>query len=160
MPADCTVAAIGPRRDRAFNDQDVLTLVLLHGVMLGFFSLVTGRSHDHIRILDGEQVEDDFTGGRLVGAQESFRIAGAALVLNPDHRRTIILNGPGDLWQHRDRQRQGRGRGCAELDEIATIDAPCLHPLEDFFGDLRGDIQVGCHGTTSFRCLWLKCTNL
>ena len=133
LAADGTVDAAVFAGDGALDDADVLALVLLHRRLLGGFGLVAGRSHQRLVVFQGDQIEDDRGGGRLVGAQEGFRIAGAVLKFEPDHGDALVLDGRGHLGHQAQRQGQGRSGCGTELDEVAAADAPGLHPLQNLF---------------------------
>ena len=118
LATDGAIGAIGPGGDRTFDHQNVLAFVLFHGLMLGFFSLVTRGRHNYICVFERNQIENQLPGRRLVASQEGFRISGAALVLYPDDRWPIVLDRPGDGGDKACRQSQGCSGRCAELDNI------------------------------------------
>ncbi len=57
--ADRAVGAVGPGRDRALDDGDVLALVVLDGLGEVLLGLVAGGRHDRLVVVDREHVEDD-----------------------------------------------------------------------------------------------------
>ena len=115
-------------RDGTFHDQDVLAVVLPHGVVERLLGLGAGSGHQRFVVIERDHVQDQRGNGRVRGAQERFRTTGAFLEMKPDHRRVAVpLNRFRYLRVHSKREpHHGRG-GYAGLHKTPAGDPLTKH---------------------------------
>ena len=71
-------------RHRAFDQQEVLALIVRHCVVKRLFSLVSRGGLQRFGVVERELVEDDVGDDRVRRADERFAAAGAFLKMEPD----------------------------------------------------------------------------
>src|SRR5208337_1667622 len=135
--ADRAIGAVGPGRNRALNEGNVFALVVFHRLIQRAFGLAAGRRHQGLVIVERNGVEDEIGDGRMAGAQEGFRVAGAVLKFEPDQDRSRLFFhrlGNGGCGA---RQAEDRGHRSAKSQKVSPRNAALLQFLPEAKADHR-----------------------
>ena len=118
--ADAAVDAVVAGRHRAFDQHQVLALVLRHRVVQAP-SRPGGRPRpQRLGVVERDLVEEDVGDDRVGGADERLAAAGAFLEVEPDHRQPGLgLEGLDHVPHRRRVDAGGGGEPAAELQEVA-----------------------------------------
>jgi hypothetical protein len=93
------------------------------GVGEGGLGLAAGRGHEGLVVVQGDLVQDEVADARAVRPQQRLGVTGAALELQPHHRRAVRCGeGVGDVLGVGRRQGEGRREAGAVGEKRAPVD--------------------------------------
>src|SRR5208337_5422931 len=121
----------------ALNEGNVFALAVFHRLIQRAFGLAAGRRHQGLVIVERNGVEDEIGDGRMAGAQEGFRVAGAVLKFEPDQDRSRLFFhrlGNGGCGA---RQAEDRGHRSAKSQKVSPRNAALLQFLPEAKADHR-----------------------
>jgi len=90
VAGDRAVAGIAGR-DRAVDDEQVASPVILHRLLAGALRGVTRRRLQRVLVVERDRLEDQALERRAMGARDRFGATGALLERQPDHGRAACL---------------------------------------------------------------------
>lgn len=118
-PADLAIDPVVLGRDGPFDDEDVLAVVLPHGLLAGLFGQMAGGGEERFVIIERDQIDDQFVESRMARAQQGFRAAGALLEGEPDDGGALALgHGLGERFRRRAGEAHGRRREGTDAEKV------------------------------------------
>ena len=91
LAADHAVDAVVLGGHRALDQDDVLALVVLDGVVQALLSLEAGSCHQRLGVIKAEHVEQRIDHDGVRSADKRLAAAGALLKVHPDHGRFFFF---------------------------------------------------------------------